>query len=229
MIGAATILVVEDDVEVRRLVFKTMKSAGYKVKRAGRHGDILRQVFSTRCSLVILGMESIDGSSINILKDLRRWSTVPVIVLSIPLSKADARASSVAGADDHIIKPFSQARLVASVRLVLRSHNTTDQGIKFETDSVTIDFENRIVRKKGKIVELTPTEFSLLWLFVHNAGKLLTTHRILRQIRGPWFESRVRYSRVYVGRLRKKLEDDPDHPQLFQTELGKGYKFVVTQ
>jgi two-component system KDP operon response regulator KdpE len=94
-------------------------------------------------------------------------------------------------------------------------------------DSVAIDFEKRTVSKKGKIVNLTPTEFSILSLLVHNAGKLITHDSILRQIRGPWFEKDTAYSRVYMGRLRKKLEDDPDHPQMFQTEPGRGYKFVA--
>jgi two-component system KDP operon response regulator KdpE len=110
---------------------------------------------------------------------------------------------------------------------VLRLYNTTDQGTKYETDFVAIDFEERTVRKRGKIVNLTPTEFSLLTLLVHNAGKLITHDSILRQIRCPWFGKDRAYSRVYMGRLRKKLEDDPDHPQMFQTESGRGYKFVA--
>ncbi len=229
MISTGTIIVIDDDIEIRRLVLKTLKQAGYKVKVVERHRDILRRIFSSRCSLLILGMELIDASSVNILKDLREWSTVPVIVLSSLLREKDVHAASAAGANDHVAKPFSDTRLLTSVRSALRLYNTANQGIKFETDSMSIDFEDRTVNKKGKIVNLTPTEFLLLSLFVHNAGRVLTYDYILRQIRGPWFQDKVRYSRVYVGRLRKKLEDDPDNPQLFQTELGRGYKFVVKQ
>jgi two-component system KDP operon response regulator KdpE len=174
-------------------------------------------------------MESIDVSYINILKDLRIWSTVPVIVLSSLLPEEGVVLASVAGANDYVAKPFSQTELLTTVRSVLRFYNTNNQGTRFETDSISIDFENHSVSKKGKIVKLTPTEFSLLSLFVQNAGKLVTHDCISRQIRGPWLKKRVPYSRVYVGRLRKKLEDDPGNPQLFQTESGRVYKFAVRQ
>jgi two-component system KDP operon response regulator KdpE len=227
MMNTTTILVIDDDIEIRRLVFKTLTPAGYKVKLAHRQGDPLRQIFSSRCSLVILGEETTDESYVSILKDLRSWSTVPVIVLSSLLPKEAVLAASVAGANGYITVPFSRQELLKSVQSVLQLYNTTSQGRRFEADSVIIDFENRTVTKKGKEVELTRTEFSLLSLFVHNADKLLTHDFILRQIWGPWFETTTPYSHVYVGRLRKKLEDNPGHPQLFQTELGKGYKFVV--
>ena len=229
MTGAGTIILIDDDVEIRRLVVKTLTPAGYKVKLAQRQGDPLRQIFSTRCSLVILGEETTDESYVKILKDLRTWSTVPVIVLSSLVPSEAVLAASVAGANGYIAAPFSRPELLKSVQSVLQSYNTTSQGRIFEIDSVVIDFENRTVTKKGKRVELTKTEFSLLSLFIHNPGKLLTHDFILRKIRGPWFENKVPYIRVYVSLLRKKLEDNPDHPQLIQTELGKGYKFVVKQ
>jgi two-component system KDP operon response regulator KdpE len=227
MISAGTIFVIDDDVEMRRLVFKTLEPAGYKVKCTEWQGDLLQQVFSSRCILVIFGMESIDVSHIDVVKNLHAWSTVPVILLSYPVLEEDVLGLSSVGVNDHIDKPFSHVELLTSVRSVLRRCNTTDQGTKFEMDSVAIDFEKRTVSKKGKIVNLTPTEFSILSLLVHNAGKLITHDSILRQIRGPWFEKDTAYSRVYMGRLRKKLEDDPDHPQMFQTEPGRGYKFVA--
>jgi two-component system KDP operon response regulator KdpE len=227
MMNVGTIFVIDDDVEIRRLIFKTLTPAGFKVKLAQKGGDHLRQIFSSRTSLVILGEESIESSYVNILKDVREWSTIPVIVLSSLHPEEAILAASVSGVNDYISVPFSQRELLSSVRSVLRFYNTTYQGIKFEIDSVSINFENRTVTKKGKRVELTMTEFSLLSLFVHNAGKLLTHEFILRQIWGPWFEKTKPYSYIYVGRLRKKLEDNPDNPQLFQTESGKGYKFIV--
>ena len=228
MISAGTILVIDDDVEIRRLVFKTLDPAGYRVKASDWRGDIVQQVFSSRSILLIIGMEGFNLSHFNIVKKLRRWSSVPVILLSYPTDEG-VPGVSTAGVNDHIIKPFSHAELLMSVHSVLKVYNTTDQGTKYEAESVTIDFERRTVSKKGKTVNLTPTEFSLLTLLVHNAGKLITHDSILRQIRGPWVEQDTTYSRVYMGRLRKKLEDDPDHPQMFQTESGRGYKFVVKQ
>jgi two-component system KDP operon response regulator KdpE len=229
MISAGTILLMDDDVEIRRLVYRTLEPVGFKVKFADKQKEPLQQVFSSRSHLVILGEESIDSSYVSILKDLRVWSRIPVIVLSSLHPKEEVLASSVAGANDYITIPCSRIELLMSVRSVLQLYNTTNQGTKFEIDSVAIDFENQTVSKKGKKVELTPTEFSLLSLFVHNAGKLLTHDHILRYIRGPWFESKTPYAYVYVGRLRKKLENDPDHPHLFVTELGRGYKFVTGQ
>ena len=228
MISAGTILVIDDDVEIRRLVFKTLGPAGYKIKNADSREDFVQQVFSSRCILVIVGMEMLDVSHVNIVKELRTLSTVPVILLSYPLEQ-DAPGPSAVEVNDRIIKPFSRSELLASVRSVLKTYNTIDQTTKYEAESVTIDFEQRQVSKKGKIVNLTPTEFSLLSLLVHNAGKLITHDNILRQIRGPWVGMDTTYSRVYMGRLRKKLEDDPDHPQMFQTESGRGYKFVARQ
>lgn len=227
MVTTAIILVIDDDVEIRRLIFKILTPAGYKVIFGQRQGDPLRQIFSSRCNLVILGEESIEASHVKILKDLRELSTVPVIIISSLLPKEAVLAASVTGANDYISLPFSQRELLMSVRSVLRKYDTTDQGIRFEIDSITIDFENRLVSKKGKRVDLTPTEFSLLSLFVHKAGKLLTHNYILRKIWGPWFENNTPYSYIYVGRLRQKLEDDPFNPQLFQTEVRKGYKFVL--
>jgi two-component system, OmpR family, KDP operon response regulator KdpE len=227
--STVTILVIDDDIEIRRLVFKTLTPAGYKVKFAEKKREPIRQIFSSRCNLVILGEESADASYVTILNNLRAWSTIPVIVISSLLPEKKILAPSVAGANDYIVFPFSFRELLTSVRSTLQSYNTTNQGIKFEIDSIAIDFENSVVSKKGKRVKLTPTEFSLLSLFVHNAGKLLTYDHILQHIRGPWFENKIPYSRVYVGRLRKKLENDPDRPQLFQTESRRGYRFVVKQ
>jgi two-component system, OmpR family, KDP operon response regulator KdpE len=229
MVGTGTILVIDDDVEMKRLISKTLRLTGYKVKLAEEGGDILHQVFSSRCILVIIGMESVDASHINIVKSLRTWSTVPIILLSYPVFENDVFDLSAAGVNDRIVKPFSYVELLTSVRSVLHVYNATDQGTTYEAESVIIDLERRMVSKKGKIINLTPTEFSLLALLVHNAGKLITHDSILRQIRGPWFENDTTYSRVYMGRLRKKLEDDPNHPRLFQTESGRGYKFIAKQ
>ncbi|GEM_PF-2075450 len=228
MINAGTILVSDDDIEIRRLVFKTLEPAGYKIKNADSRKDFVQQVFSSRCILVIVGVETLAISHVDIVKELRTWSAVPVILLSY-LPGPDAPGLSTIGVNDRIMKPFSRAELLSTVRSVLKAYNMTGQGTKYEADSVTIDFEQRLVSKKGKIVNLTPTEFLLLSLLVHNAGKLITHDSILRQIRGPWVEVEkdITYSRVYMGRLRKKLEDDPDHPQMFQTESGRGYKFVA--
>jgi Response regulators consisting of a CheY-like receiver domain and a winged-helix DNA-binding domain len=167
MTNTAIILVIDDDVEIWRLIFKTLTPAGFKVKLAQRQVDFLRQIFSSHCSLVILGEESIESSYVKILKDLREWSTIPVIVLSSLHPEEAVLAASVTGVNGYISVPFSQRELLASVRSVLRLYNNTHQGIRFEIDSISIDFENRTVTKKGKIVELTTTELSLLFRYLY--------------------------------------------------------------
>jgi two-component system KDP operon response regulator KdpE len=224
-----TLLIVETDVEIRRLIVKMVSAAGYKVKMADSAGDILQQIFSSRCLLVIFGMEAVDPSYLAIVKKLRKVSALPVVFLMYPGAEKDHASVSEAGVNDHVLKPFSDAELLTALRSVIRSAYNTDQGAKFETSSMVIDFEHQTVVKNGKRVNLTPTEFLLLSLFVHNAGKIVAHDLIMRQIRGPGHEKESNYSRVYTGRLRKKLEDDPENPHLIQTESGRGYRFVVTE
>jgi len=223
------LLLVETDVEIKRLVLKVLAAAGYKVKLADNEGDLLQQIFSSRCLLVIFGMNAVDVSYLAVVKKLRRVSALPVIFIMYPTAEKDRATVSAAGVNDQVLKPFSDAELLTALRSVIRSYHNGGQGARFEASAIVINFENQTVVRKGKPVNLTPTEFLLLSLFVHNAGKILTHDRILRQIRGPWYERHINYSRVYTCRLRRKLEDDPENPHLIRTESGKGYKFVVTE
>jgi len=133
------------------------------------------------------------------------------------------------GADDYLTKPSRTGELLSRIRTALRHRFTTEQGSVFRAGPVTVAFASRVVKKNGESVKLTPTEFSLLALFARNAGRVLTHRFILEQIWGPTFGEETQYSRVYVGQLRKKLEDDPANPQLLLTESGIGYRLSVEE
>jgi two-component system KDP operon response regulator KdpE len=149
-------------------------------------------------------------------------------VLSVRSGEQDIVAALDAGADDYLTKPFRTGELLARVRAAMRHHLQTEQGEIFRSGTLSVDLPNRIVRKNNEQVKLTPMQYSLLALFVRNAGRVLTHRYILEQIWGPSFAEESHYTRVYVGQLRKKLEEDPSHPNLLVTESGIGYRLVVT-
>ncbi len=221
------ILVVDDEIQIRRLLQITLESAGYKVSLAESGEEGLRQAATIRPELIILDLGLGDMDGLDLLKRLREWATVPILILSVRAGEEDVVAALDRGADDYLAKPFRTGELLARVRAALRHVQQTEQGTEFVSGSLSIDLSTRVVKRRDEIVKLTPTEYSLLVLFVRNAGKVLTHGFILRQIWGPSFEGETQYSRVYVAQLRKKLEDDPNIPRLFLTESGIGYRFVI--
>lgn len=226
MSASATILVIDDEIQMRRLLRSTLESAGYAVTLAENGRDGLRLAKSERFDSIILDLGLPDADGIDILKTLRTWAQFPIIILSVRSSEQDIVAALDAGANDYLTKPFRSEELLARLRSAFRLFNTTSaRETTFTAGTITVDLEAHIVRKNNEAVKLTPTEFSLLALFVRNAGKVLTHNYILQQVWGPAHEEESQYSRVYVGQLRKKLEDDPNNPRLFLTESGIGYRF----
>ncbi len=226
MSTSADILVIDDEIQMRRLLRSTLESAGYTVTLAETGKDGMRLATSERFDGIILdlGLPDIDG--IDVLKELRRWAQYPILILSVRASEQEIVAALDAGANDYLTKPFRTEELLARLRSALRLFNTTaSRETVFTVGAITIDLDAHLVRKHNEIVKLTPTEFSLLALFVRNAGKVLTHKYILQQVWGPKYEEQSQYSRVYVGQLRKKLEDDPNNPAVFLTESGIGYRF----
>lgn len=222
-----TVLLIDDELQIQRLLRITLEGAGYKVHIASTGEEGLREAAMARPDLVMLDLGLPDAEGLDVLRSLRGWATFPVIILSVRSSEQDIIAALDCGADDYLTKPFRAGELLARVRAALRHHQMSDQGSIFQSGSLFVDLAARVVKRGSEPVKLTPTEYSLLALFVRHPGKVLTHRYILQQIWGPTFEDESQYSRVYVAQLRKKLEDDPSSPKLLITESGIGYRFVA--
>jgi len=221
------ILVIDDEIQIRRLLQITLEAAGFKVHLAASGEEGIRQAAMARPEIIILDLGLQDADGIDVLKKLRVWAEIPILILSVRASEQDIVAALDAGADDYLTKPFRTGELLARVRAALRHRQLTEDGTAFTSGSLFVDLAARVVKKKGEVIKLTPTEYALLALFVRNTGKVLTHRYILQQIWGPTFEEETQYSRVYVAQLRKKLEDNPNAPRLFVTESGIGYRLAV--
>jgi two-component system, OmpR family, KDP operon response regulator KdpE len=220
------ILVIDDEAQMRRLLQISLEAANYKVHLAGTGREGVQQAAMMRPELVILDLGLPDEDGVEVLKKIREWSPIPIVILSARSGEQDIVSALDAGADDYLTKPFRTGELLARVRASLRHFQTTSQGEVFEAGDVIVDLTARTVKKGNEQVKLTPTEYALLLLFVRNAGKVLTHRYILEQVWGPTFAEESQYTRVYVGQLRKKLEDDPAAPKLFLTESGIGYRLA---
>ncbi len=220
------VLVVDDEVQIRRLLQLTLESDGYKVVKAETAEDGIRRAAMDRPDLIILdlGLPDMDGTVV--LKRLREWATIPVIILSVRNSEPEIIACLDAGADDYLVKPYRSGELLARVRTAIRHRPTNQPESFFRTGDLEVDLAARTVKKAGEPVKLTVTEYNLLSLFVRNAGRVLTHRYILEQVWGPTFVEETEYTRVYVGQLRKKIEDNPGTPKLLVTESGIGYRLV---
>jgi len=224
-----SVLVIDDEQQIRRLLQVTLVANGYRVFTAATGGEGTTQATMNRPDVIVLDLSLPDLDGIGLLRQLRQWSTTPVLILSARTSEKDIIECLDAGADDYLVKPFHAGELLARIRTALRHRPSVLQSTVFAQGSLHIDLDTRVVRKSGEQVKLTVTEFSLLALLVRNAGKVLTHRYILEQIWGPSFAEESQYTRVYVGQLRKKLEDDPSSPQLIITESGIGYRLVVEE
>ena len=221
------VLVIDDEIQIRRLLELTLESSGYKVLLAETGEEGLRRAGMDRPEFIILdlGLPDIDG--VQVLKKLREWTHIPVLILSVRDAEKEIIACLDAGADDYLVKPFRTGELLARLRVALRHQPTVQESATFAIGHLHVDLTARIVTKEDSIVKLTAIEYSLLSLFIRNAGKVLTHRFILEQVWGPNYAEETQYTRVYIGQLRKKLEDDPANPKLFLTESGIGYRLAV--
>jgi two-component system KDP operon response regulator KdpE len=224
MINKAVILIIDDEIQIRRLVQLTLESAGYAIRSAPTGSEGIRMASSERPDLIILdlGLPDIDG--VTVLKKIREWATIPVIILSVRSSEVDIVGCLDAGADDYLVKPFRTGELVARVRTALRHRTTLPDKEVFAIQDVTVDLSARIAKKGNETLKLTATEYALLALFVKNAGRVLTHRFILEQVWGPTHIEEAQYTRIYVAQLRKKIEDNPSNPKIILTESGIGYR-----
>lgn len=224
--AAPVALVIDDEPQIRRLLRVTLEANSYKVFDAATGQDGIAQAAQRRPDVVLLDLGLPDLNGVEVLKRLREWSRVPVIVLSVRDREEDKIAALDAGADDYVTKPFNSGELLARLRVAQRHAQPATASSVFRAGLLEVDMTGRVVKLGGREVKLTATEYSLLRLFVQHAGKVLTHRQILREVWGPTYVEQTHYLRVYVAHLREKLEADPAQPALFITEPGVGYRLV---
>jgi two-component system KDP operon response regulator KdpE len=227
--NAATILIVDDEPQIRRVMLTTLTSHGYTVVEAASGEEALEKLRSERPDLIILDVNMPGISGIETCAEIRTSSDVPIIMLTIRNSERDKVQALDAGADDYVVKPFGVQELMARIRAALRRSAPGDAAPPFLTDDLQIDFEKRVVMVKNNPVRLTPKEFELLRHLVANQGKTLGHRRLLQAVWGPDYGEETEYLRVFINQLRKKIEPDPRKPRYIHTEPWVGYKFNPPQ
>jgi len=220
-------LVIDDEVQIRRLLRVVLESADYQVHEAETAAQGLTDAATRRPDVVLLDLGLPDSDGGNVLRRLREWSQVPVIILSVRDDEEGKVAALDAGADDYVTKPFSSAELLARLRAAQRKTRPEEEISRFKSGDLIVDLTARVVTRAGHEVKLTATEYALLRLFVRHAGRVLTHRQILREIWGPKSEEHRQYLRVYVTHLRQKIERDPAAPELVKTEPGIGYRLEL--
>ena len=221
----AEILIIDDEIEMQRLLEITLESSDYKVTKAMRAREGLIMAANHPPDLIILDLGLPDENGHAVLKKLREWYTKPVIILTVQNNETDIVKALDNGANDYLVKPFRTGELLARIRSALRAASADQLSNEISLNGLQIDFEKRIVKKNSLSVKMTATEYSLLALLANNEGKVLTHHFLLQQVWGPGFQDQTQYLRVYIAQLRKKIEDDPNHPVFILTESGVGYRF----
>jgi len=222
----ARILVVDDEKQIRRLLKVSLTEHGYEVEDASCGGEGLKEALTYKPDLVLLDLGLPDMDGLEVVRRLREWSKVPVIILSVREAEDEKIAALDAGADDYVTKPFGMGELLARIRAALRHAAGAGTEPVMAFDDLVIDVAHRRVTVKGQEVKLTPTEYELIKNLAAYAGKVLTPRQLLRAVWGPAAENETHYLRVYVGQLRRKIESDPSRPRHIITEPGVGYRLL---
>lgn len=222
----ATVLIIDDEAQIRRLLTITLESNDYKIFEAATGKEGLSFVANHPPDLILLDLGLPDENGHEVLKHLREWYSNPVIIISVQSSEQDIVKALDNGANDYLIKPFRTGELLARIRSALRKASSEPNIPTAKFQDLTIDFVNRIVKKQETPIKLTATEYSLLALFARNEGKVLTHHYLLNQVWGPSHENESQYLRVFIAQLRKKVENNPNRPSHIITESGVGYRFI---
>jgi len=224
-VSATRVLAVDDEPHILKALETILEGAGYRVETAASGKDALARAALQPPEAVILDLVLPDTTGIEVCKELRTWTQVPILVISVVGEEKDKVAALDAGADDYITKPFSVNELLARLRAALR-RSGPPTGPVIELGELRIDLEQHDVILSGHPVKLTPREFGVLELFARNEGRLLTHRMVLQEVWGPVYQSELHYVHVYVSRLRRKIEPDPANPQYLLTESSAGYRLV---
>ncbi len=220
------VLVVDDEPQILRALRTNLRGAGYEVEAAATAEEALAAAAIRPPEAVILDLVLPDGSGTDVCRELRRWSSVPILVLSAVGDEREKVAALDAGADDYVTKPFGMDELLARLRAALR-RATPGGGPVLEVGELRLDLEKHAVWKAGEPLALTPNEYELLRVLMQNEGKLLTHRAILLEVWGPRYGDESHYLHVYVSQLRRKIEPDPTRPGYLLTEPGAGYRLVA--
>jgi len=227
---APIIVMIEDDLPIRRFLRTSLSTQGFLVHEAetGKQGLVEAGVRKPDLIILDLGLPDMDG--VEVIRAIRAWSTVPIIVLSARNGEQQKIDALDAGADDYLTKPFGFGELMARIRVAMRHANRTQEATQndvFQTAHLKLDWLNRIVSIDDREVHLTPIQYRLLTVLVKHAGKVLTHQQILKEVWGPSYKENAHYLRIYMSQLRQKLEADPTQPKLLLTESGVGYRLKV--
>jgi two-component system KDP operon response regulator KdpE len=225
-----TILIIEDEVPIRRFLRTTLNGHGYKVVEADTAHAGLQHASAQRPDLILLDLGLPDMDGLEVTERIREWSQTPIVVLSARGQERDKVAALDAGADDYLTKPFGVDELLARIRVALRHverARNQDGAPVFEVGDLRIDLAARQVTLAGQEVHLTPIQYNLLAVLARYAGKVVTHTQLLKEVWGPHYKSETHYLRVYMGQLRQKLEATPARPRYLLTEPGVGYRLKV--
>ena len=235
--SAPIAIIIEDEPQIRRFVRVALEAEGWQVHEADTVKKGLTEAGTRKPDLLVLDLGLPDGDGLDLIRDVRSWSGVPIVVLSARSDEADKIAALDAGADDYLTKPFGVGELLARVRANLRRPRTApgegstnaaaEADPVFRFGDVEVDRQARLVRRSGTEVHLTPSEYRLLTVLITNVGRVLTHRQLLREVWGPSHTEQSHYLRIYMGHLRQKLEVDPTQPRHFLTETAVGYRLVT--
>jgi len=228
--SAPAILLIEDEPQIRRFVRLALEQEGYKVIEAETVKQGLSSAATRRPELLILDLGLPDEDGLVLLRDIRTWSDIPIIVLSARTDEKDKVQALDAGADDYLTKPFGLPELLARTRANLRRQRSSPVALESQVKlgNVTIDLANRRIEKNEHEIHLTPIEYRLLAVLIANSGRVLTHRQLLKDVWGINQSAGSHYLRVYMGHLRQKLEDDPAQPRYFLTETAVGYRLMMS-
>jgi two-component system KDP operon response regulator KdpE len=229
MSDVGRVLVVDDEPQIRRALQINLRARGYDVDLAEDGERALELAARHHPDVVVLdlGLPGIDG--VEVIRGLRGWTRVPIVVLSVRDAEAVKVAALDAGADDYVTKPFGMDELLARLRAAVRRTTPGEEEPVVETPDFTIDLAAKRATRGGTEVRLTPTEWHLVEVLVRNHGKLVAQRQLLQEVWGPQYHDETNYLRVFMAQVRRKLEPDPSHPRSFHTEPGMGYRFEPTQ
>lgn len=219
-------MIIDDEVQIRRLLEITLTLNGYKVMLAATSKEGVSAAATYNPHLILLDLGLPDEDGLQVLKKLREWYSNPIIILSVRNSEEDIIKALDIGANDYLTKPFRTGELLARIRNAIRlSQRSEKSDAQLIFSSVIIDLSGHTVKKEGVLLKLTSTEFSLLAILAKNSGRVLTHQFLLKEVWGHGYLDQTQYLRVFIAQLRKKIEIDPSHPALIITEPGIGYRF----